>query len=67
MIDAVRLARAAALVLGGAAGGRPDFAQGGGPNGHLSHEAMEAIRKDLEEQVNEINRSIEEGKDVGKS
>lgn len=62
MIDAVKMAKAAAEVLGGAAGGRPDFAQGGGPQGHLSAEAMEAIRKELERQIEEINAEIRQGK-----
>ena len=43
--DAVELVRAGSAALGGkGGGGRPDFAQAGGPDGAKAEEAMEAIR-----------------------
>jgi alanyl-tRNA synthetase len=46
-LDALEVARKAAEVLGGSAGGSPDFAQGGGP---LSEE----IKKAVEVAVSEV-------------
>ena len=47
--NAVELLRAAVAVLGGqGGGGRPDMAQGGGPDGAKSAEAIEAIKGALE-------------------
>lgn len=54
--DAVELAKIGVAVIGGKAGGRPDFAQGGGtiPDGKNSievcQEMMDAIRKSILEQ-----------------
>ncbi|MDP1639613.1 MAG: alanine--tRNA ligase, partial [Hyphomicrobium sp.] len=42
--SAVYLADAGSTVLGGKAGGRPDFAQGGGPDPTKLDDALEAIR-----------------------
>jgi alanyl-tRNA synthetase len=42
--DAVELARVGAEILGGkGGGGRPDLAQGGGPDGGKADQALEAI------------------------
>jgi alanyl-tRNA synthetase len=46
-IDALEIARKAATVLGGSAGGSPDFAQGGGPR-------SEEIKKAVEVAVSEV-------------
>jgi len=47
--NAVELLRAAVAVLGGqGGGGRPDMAQGGGPDGSKGAEAIEAIKAALE-------------------
>ncbi|GBD41647.1 Alanine--tRNA ligase [bacterium HR39] len=47
-IDARDLVRRAVEVLGGrGGGGRPDFAQGGGPEGTKAREAVEAVRAAL--------------------
>jgi alanyl-tRNA synthetase len=46
--DAVALVRAGVEVLGGkGGGGRPDMAQGGGPDGSKADEALDAIRASL--------------------
>jgi alanyl-tRNA synthetase len=46
--DAVALARVAVEVLGGkGGGGRPDLAQGGGPDGARAEAALEAIAAKL--------------------
>ena len=48
-IDAVALVRAAVEALGGkGGGGRPDMAQGGGPDGDKAANALAAIREALE-------------------
>jgi alanyl-tRNA synthetase len=48
-VNAVELVRAAVAALGGqGGGGRPDMAQGGGPNGSKAQEALEAVRTALE-------------------
>jgi alanyl-tRNA synthetase len=45
-IDAVALVRCAVAELGGkGGGGRPDMAQGGGPQGGRAQEALEAVRR----------------------
>ncbi|GAA0663634.1 alanyl-tRNA synthetase [Sphingomonas insulae] len=50
-ISAVDLLRRAVTVLGGqGGGGRPDMAQGGGPDGTKATEALDAIRSALAEQ-----------------
>ena len=47
--NAVELLRAAVSVLGGqGGGGRPDMAQGGGPDGSKGAEAIDAIKSALE-------------------
>ncbi|MGZ8997352.1 MAG: alanine--tRNA ligase, partial [Allosphingosinicella sp.] len=47
--DAVDLTRKAVAVLGGqGGGGRPDLAQGGGPDGNKAGEAVQAVRESLE-------------------
>jgi alanyl-tRNA synthetase len=48
-ISAVDLLKAAVEALGGqGGGGRPDMAQGGGPDGSKAQEALEAVRDALE-------------------
>jgi len=48
--NAVHLVRAGVTALGGkGGGGRPDMAQGGGPDGDQAHEALEAVRASLSE------------------
>ena len=48
-ISAVDLVRAAVAALGGqGGGGRPDMAQGGGPDGDKAEEALAAVRAALE-------------------
>ena len=48
-VSAVDLVKAAVAALGGqGGGGRPDMAQGGGPDGSKAKEAIEAVRKALE-------------------
>jgi alanyl-tRNA synthetase len=50
-LDAVELARAAADVLGGGGGGRPDLAQAGGANPEKLDEAFEAARAIIRETI----------------
>ncbi|HEX2816859.1 MAG TPA: DHHA1 domain-containing protein, partial [Phenylobacterium sp.] len=46
--NAVELAKAAVLAMGGqGAGGRPDFAQGGAPDGAKAAEGLAAIKAAL--------------------
>ena len=48
-VSAVDLVRAAVAMLGGqGGGGRPDMAQGGGPDGSKAKEALDAVRDALE-------------------
>jgi len=48
-VNAVDLVKAAVAALGGqGGGGRPDMAQGGGPDGGKSDEALQAVRDALE-------------------
>jgi len=48
-VSAVDLVKAAVATLGGqGGGGRPDMAQGGGPDGSKAKEALEAVRQALE-------------------
>ena len=48
-INAVDLLKAAVEALGGqGGGGRPDMAQGGGPDGSKAKEALDAVRDALE-------------------
>jgi alanyl-tRNA synthetase len=48
-VSAVELVKAAVAALGGqGGGGRPDMAQGGGPDGSRADEALQAIRDALE-------------------
>ena len=48
-LSAVELVKAAVAALGGqGGGGRPDMAQGGGPDGSKASEALDAVRKALE-------------------
>jgi len=48
-VDAVMLVKAAVAAMGGqGGGGRPDMAQGGGPDGSKAQEALEAVRQALE-------------------
>jgi len=50
--SAVDLVRAAVAALGGqGGGGRPDMAQGGGPDGGKADEALDAIRRSLASQT----------------
>uniref|UniRef100_UPI0035CB6B38 DHHA1 domain-containing protein n=1 Tax=uncultured Sphingomonas sp. TaxID=158754 RepID=UPI0035CB6B38 len=52
--DAVDLLRRAVAVLGGqGGGGRPDMAQGGGPDGAKASDAIQAIRDALVEGATE--------------
>jgi len=51
--NAVELAEVGSAVLGGRAGGRPDFAQGGGPHIDLIEQAKEAVRKKIVEPTSE--------------
>ncbi|HKX91209.1 MAG TPA: alanine--tRNA ligase [Sphingomicrobium sp.] len=47
-ISAVELVKAAVAALGGqGGGGRPDMAQGGGPDGSKANEALEAVKEAL--------------------
>ncbi|MGH6706755.1 MAG: alanine--tRNA ligase, partial [Sphingomicrobium sp.] len=47
-VSAVDLVKAAVAALGGqGGGGRPDMAQGGGPDGSKANEALEAVREEL--------------------
>ncbi|MDV3258411.1 MAG: alanine--tRNA ligase [Sphingomonas sp.] len=47
-VSAVELVKAAVAALGGqGGGGRPDMAQGGGPDGERAKEALEAVREAL--------------------
>jgi alanyl-tRNA synthetase len=48
-INAVELVKAAVAALGGqGGGGRPDMAQGGGPDGSRAGDALEAVKGELE-------------------
>jgi alanyl-tRNA synthetase len=48
-LSAVDLVKAAVAALGGqGGGGRPDMAQGGGPDGSKAKEALDAVRQALE-------------------
>ena len=48
--DAVALVREGVAALGGkGGGGRPDMAQGGGPDGAAAHQALDAVRRALAE------------------
>ncbi len=48
-VSAVELVKAAVATLGGqGGGGRPDMAQGGGPDGSKANEALEAVKGALE-------------------
>ncbi len=48
-VSAVELVKAAVAALGGqGGGGRPDMAQGGGPDGSRANEALQAIREVLQ-------------------
>jgi alanyl-tRNA synthetase len=48
-VSAVELVKAAVATLGGqGGGGRPDMAQGGGPDGSKASEALEAVKDALE-------------------
>jgi alanyl-tRNA synthetase len=48
-VSAIELVKAAVATLGGqGGGGRPDMAQGGGPDGSKAKEALEAVRDALE-------------------
>jgi alanyl-tRNA synthetase len=48
-VNAVALLKAAVATLGGqGGGGRPDMAQGGGPDGSKAKEALEAVKQALE-------------------
>jgi alanyl-tRNA synthetase len=48
-VNAVDLVRAAVEALGGkGGGGRPDMAQGGGPDGDKADEALAALKSTLE-------------------
>ena len=48
-VNAVELVKAAVATLGGTGGGgRPDMAQGGGPDGSKANEALNAVRDALE-------------------
>jgi alanyl-tRNA synthetase len=49
LVSAVELVKAAVAALGGqGGGGRPDMAQGGGPDGLKASEALQAVREALE-------------------
>jgi alanyl-tRNA synthetase len=48
-VSAVDLLKAAVVALGGqGGGGRPDMAQGGGPDGSKAREALDAVRDALQ-------------------
>ena len=48
-VSAVELVKAAVAALGGqGGGGRPDMAQGGGPDGAKANDALQAVREALE-------------------
>ena len=47
-VSAINLVKTAVAVLGGqGGGGRPDMAQGGGPDGEKANEALSAVREAL--------------------
>ena len=47
-VNAADLAKAAVLAMGGqGAGGKPDFAQGGAPDGSKAEDGLKAIREAL--------------------
>jgi alanyl-tRNA synthetase len=47
-VSAVDIVKTAVLALGGqGGGGRPDMAQGGGPDGSKASQALDAIREAL--------------------
>ena len=47
-VSAVELVKAAVAALGGqGGGGRPDMAQGGGPDGSKANDALQAVRQAL--------------------
>ena len=47
-VNAADLARAAVLAMGGqGAGGKPDFAQGGAPDGSKAEDGLSAVRNAL--------------------
>jgi Alanyl-tRNA synthetase len=46
-VKAGNLVKVVSEVLGGGGGGRPDFAQGGGPNGHLMSAAIDKALSSL--------------------
>jgi alanyl-tRNA synthetase len=49
LVNAVDLVKAAVAALGGqGGGGRPDMAQGGGPDGSKAHEALVAVKEAME-------------------
>jgi alanyl-tRNA synthetase len=49
-VSAVELVKAAVAALGGqGGGGRPDMAQGGGPDGAKAQEALESVKDALEQ------------------
>ena len=50
--SALEIAKTAAEILGGSAGGRPDFAQGGGPNVGKIDEARQAVDQMIREPAN---------------
>jgi alanyl-tRNA synthetase len=48
-VSAVELVKAAVAALGGqGGGGRPDMAQGGGPDGSRAREALQAVKQAVE-------------------
>jgi alanyl-tRNA synthetase len=48
-VDAIELVKAAVAALGGqGGGGRPDMAQGGGPDGDKAGDALQAVKTALE-------------------
>lgn len=50
-VNAVSLIQEGSRILGGTGGGRPDFAQGGGPNLEAIEEAFKAIENLLRQQI----------------